>query len=434
MISSLIWSEKAMQKILKVAQREYIETTRTKTFIFMILMLPVMIVAIIFFANRLSRGRSADRPSLRVAVADRSGQLSEQIDTAVKEHNTSNPKRQVRLQELQIREDAGTAEEQGKAKLRRGELDVYVVLDKDVLGKSGKMRLYTHKAKPPVMEALWTIESPLRDAVFKERCKQENLSPGLVKSLRNSPIERMEIGSTGGQERVQSKGDEIVKMLVPFFFMYLLFLGIVTMGQQMLSSIIEEKNSRVIEVLLAAVSPFELMAGKILGLVGVGFTVVALWGGAAYGAARWQGLNIDVGPEILPYFIVYYILGFFLFGSVMVGIGSICNTVKETQSLMTPVILLCVLPLIAWQNIIRDSSGTLARTLSFFPPTTPMVMILRLSAGADIWIVEIIASLVLLAAAVLGSTWVAAKVFRTGILMYGKRPGLREVARWLRQT
>lgn len=118
----------------------------------------------------------------------------------------------------------------------------------------------------------------------------------------------------------------------------------------------------------------------------------------------------------------------------MVGIGSICNTIKETQSLMTPVILLCIVPIIAWQNIIQHPDGTLARVLSFLPPTASMVMILRLSAGSDTWIVEIFASIVALSAAVLVVIWAAAKMFRTGILMYGKRPRLREVFVWLRQN
>ena len=118
----------------------------------------------------------------------------------------------------------------------------------------------------------------------------------------------------------------------------------------------------------------------------------------------------------------------------MVGIGSICNTIKETQSLMTPVILLCVMPIIAWQNIIQHPNGTLAHVLSFLPPTASMVMVLRISAGSDISTIEIIATIAVLAAAVLVTTWFSSRVFRAGILMYGKRPGLREVLRWLRQS
>ena len=97
------------------------------------------------------------------------------------------------------------------------------------------------------------------------------------------------------------------------------------MGQHMVTSVIEEKSSRVIEVLLSAVTPFELMAGKISGLAGIGLTVIGLWSVAAYGAARWKGLNIDIPAEMLLYFIIYYVLGFLLFSSILAGIGSLCN-------------------------------------------------------------------------------------------------------------
>jgi len=423
-----------MQKILKVAQREYIETAKTKTFILMIVMLPVMIGVIVFFARRLDRHKGAARPPMRIAVTDLSNQLSAQIKAAVDEHNDSNPNRGISLQDLQDIEESDTAESQGKTRLRRGELDAYVVLEKDILEGSGKIRLYTYKPKPADIDALWAVEAPLRAAVINQRCKKLNLSPELLDDLRNVPVEQVDVGSGDAEEKIQRESDRIAKALVPFFFMYLLFLGIITMGQQMLSSIIEEKSSRVIEVLLSALSPFQLMAGKILGLVGIGLTVVCLWGVTAYIAARWQGLNVEIAPAMLPCFVVYYTLAFLLFSSTMVGIGSVCNTIKETQSLMTPVMLFCVVPLLAWQNILQEPGGTLARGLSFFPPTTPMVMILRLSASSDVSTVEVLASIVLLAAAVLLAIWGAAKVFRTGILMYGKRPGLLEVARWLRQA
>jgi len=425
-----------MQKILKVARREYVETAKTKAFLFMIVMLPVMIAAIVFFARRFERGKeTAERPPMRVGVTDMTSKLSDQIKTAFDEHNTRYPNRQIRYSEIEDPEDREQAEGLGKSKLRRGELDAYVVLDENVLQGDGGINLYIYKPKPADIDAFWAaVKDPLHTVVVNERCQLNNLSPELLNKIRDVPIKDVDVGLTDTEQRIQTKGDRVFRMMVPFFFMYLLFLGIMTMGQQMLSSVIEEKSSRVIEVLLAAVSPFELMAGKILGLVGISLTVVSLWAFAAYGAARWQGLNVRIAAEMMPYFVVYFVLAFLLFGSIMVGIGSICNTIKETQSLMTPVMLMCVIPLLAWQNIMQEPGGTLARVLSFFPPTTPMVMILRLASEADVSIVEVAASVVLLAVAVLAMMWVAAKVFRTGILMYGKRPGLREVARWLKQA
>ena len=160
---------------------------------------------------------------------------------------------------------------------------------------------------------------------------------------------------------------------------------------------------------------------------------MVLWGVAAYGAATWQGIEVDVGADLLVYGLIYYVLGFVLFSAILAGVGSICNTIKETQSLMMPIMLVFVIPMVAWPQLARDPNGDLARVLSYVPPTTPMLMVLRLSSGPDIWWGEIVLSILVLAAGVLVTIWVAAKVFRTGILLYGKRPGPREILRWLRE-
>jgi len=423
-----------MQKILKIAQREYIETVKTKTFILGIVMVPFIIGGVIFFTSRMSRGKTGPQPTVNVAVTDLSNELAAEIKASFDKYNQGNPKRQIRIQKLETQEDSDTAENQGRNKLRGGRVEAYVVLDKDILEGSGKIHLYTYKPKASNLDIFWTIESLFRKAVVNQRYKMQNLSQKLLDKLQNVPIERVEMGSADGQDRVQSETDKVIKMMVPFFFMYLIFMGIVGTGQHMISSVIEEKSSRVIEVLLSAVSPFQLMAGKIFGLGGIGLTVVSLWAGAAYLAARWQGLNIDVTTEFVLYFVIYYILGFLLITSLLTAVGSICNTIKETQGLMMPIMMVFIIPLLAWFKVVRDPNGLMSRVFSFLPPLTPMVMVLRLSSGSDIWIVEIFASIVLLAVTVLAAMWAAAKVFRTGILMYGKRLGLREVCRCLRQS
>ncbi len=423
-----------MQKILKIAQREYIETVKTKTFLISLLVAPVITAGIIFFTSKISRSEGGSRPPVKVAVTDLSAKLSSEIESGFDKHNDSHPKRQILFQLLETEQSSGSVEEQGNAKLRSAQIDAYVVLEKDILEGSGKVYFYTHKPKPANLDAFWAVERIINRAVIDQRCKLRNLSPRLLAELRSVPIERVEIGSGEGEQRVQSEADRVTRMMIPFFFMFLIYMGIVGIGQQMLSSVIEEKSSRVIEVLLSAVSPFQLMAGKILGLAGIGLTVISLWAVAAYGAARWQGLNIDITPELMLYFVVYYILGFLLFSSILAGIGSICNTLKETQSLMMPIVLVFILPLISWFKLVQSPDGTFARVLSFIPPVTPLVMILRLSASSDVWIVEILASIVLLIVAVLATMWASAKVFRTGVLMYGKRPGLREICRWIKQN
>jgi len=423
-----------MQKILRVAQREYIETVKTKTFILGILMVPFIIGGIIFFTSRMSRGKTGPQPPIKVAVTDLSNKLDAEIKASFDRYNQENPNRRIEVHNLEAQQGSEEAENEGRSKLRQGQVDAYVVLDSDILEGGGKIRLYTYKPKASNIDIFWTIEDRFRRAVVDERYKIQNLSGDLLDKLQQVPIEQVEMGSADDQDRVQSNIDRALKMMVPFFFMYLIFLGIIGTGQHMINSVIEEKNSRVIEVLLSAISPFQLMAGKILGLGGIGLTVVGLWAGAAYLTARWQGLNMDVTTELVIYFVIYYILGFLLITSLLSAVGSICNTIKETQGMMMPIMMVFIIPLLAWFKVVRDPNGLMSRVFSFLPPLTPMVMILRLCSGSEIWKVEIFATILLLAVTVLFAMWAAAKVFRTGILMYGKRLGLREVCRCLRQS
>ena len=424
-----------MRKIFKVAQREYVETVKTKTFIIGVLMAPLIIVGIIFFTSRAGRGETAPRPAFRAEVTDLSNELLEEITASFEKYNSSKPNRQIRLElAKQNQSDANEFETEQKDRLRQGQLNIYIVLENDIVQGQGKMRFYTYKMKPSELDILWTIENLCNRAVQSRRYKLEDVSQELISRIRRpATMEHLEIGGTDSSEKVKEQSSRIVEMMMPFFFMYLMFFGIFVNGQQMLTSIIEEKSSRVIEVLLSALSPFELMTGKIIGLIGIGLTVVGLWGAAAYAGTQWRGINIDITGELMFYFMVYYVLGFALFSAILAGIGSVCNTLKEAQSLMMPVTFIFILPLLSWFRIVQNPEGTLSRVLSFFPPVTSMVMILRMVSSNYISKVEIFATLAVLAGSVLGVMWLSAKIFRTGILMYGKRPAFREIVHWLRQ-
>lgn len=423
-----------MNKILKIAQREYVETAKTKTFILGLVMLPFIIGLVIFMSSRSARTKTASRPPVTIAVDDLSRQIfAEAKNGPFYEYNKKNPTRQIQIHELPHSNDPNATQKDAKDKLRQGYLDAYVVLDENILENTGGIHLFTYKPKAGRLDILWTVENLFRTTVVNQRCRIRNLSPELLAGLRKVPIERIEVGDDEQGDRVQSSADREMKMIVPFIFMFLVYIGMVGTGQHLISSLIEEKSSRVIEVLLSAVSPFQLMAGKIVGLAGIGLTMVALWATAAYTAARWYGFNIEITGQQMLYFATYYILGILLFSSIFAGIGSICNTIKEAQGLMMPVMMLLVVTMVSCPRLVQNPDGSLARMLSFVPPLTPMVMILRLSADSNIHIVEIIASIALLAVTVLFAMWAAAKVFRTGILMYGKRPAMGELFRWIRQ-
>jgi ABC-2 type transport system permease protein len=420
-----------MRKILKIAQREYVETVKTKAFIISLLMTPVIIGAIVLINKYISHSITGPRPPRKVVITDLSKELSEDIRASFEEYNTSHPDKQILLDEFQT---GDSANEQTKNKVRNGQLDAYFVLDRDCVEGNGRICSYTCSSKMSDLDLASTVENLLNGAVVNRRCRLRNVSPELLAELRRRvPVEQIDI-SSATQEKQSKEGEQIVKTMVPFFFLFLMFMGIFGNGQQMLTSIIEEKSSRIIEVLLSAVSPFQLMAGKILGVAGIGLTVMAMWGVAAYGTTMWQGLDIEVHIGLILYFAVYYILGFLLFSAILAAIGSVCNTIKEAQSIMMPISLIFVLPIMAWPIFVEHPEGTLAKGASFFPLLTPMIMILRISSSPDVSLIEILATMAVLAATMLAVMWAGAKIFRTGILMYGKRPRMREIVRWIRQN
>jgi len=425
-----------MRRILKIAQREYAETVKTKTFIIRILMTPVVIGLIIFFSERMARDAAGSAQPRRVALTDLSNELGDEIRSSFSDHNTSRPDRQITLDQIPATEaDADEVARRQKERVRRGQIEAYVVLDRDVVKGPGMIRAYTHGSKMALEGLVGTVNHLVNKVVVDRRCRSENIDPDLLARLRRPvPAQRVDIGAEADEERVHDAREQIGSMMVPFFFLFLMFMGIFGMGQHMLTSVIEEKSSRVIEMLLSAVTPFQLMTGKIVGLAGVGLTVVTLWSAAALGAARWQELHVEVSAGMLAWLAIYYALGFLLFSSILAGIGSTCNTLKEAQSLMMPISLLVVIPMLAWMNLAQNPFGTLARVLSFIPPVTPMVMALRLAAAPDMPLLEILATIAVLAASVPVVMWAAAKVFRIGILMYGKRPHLREILRWVGES
>jgi ABC-2 type transport system permease protein len=423
-------------KILKVAQREYAETVKTKTFILGVLMTPLIIGGIIYFSSRYAHSGTGPRPPKQIVILDRTDALKDEIRSFFTKHNNDHKHQQIDIVRIHTTQDAQEVIPKEKNRVRRRELDAFVVLDTDILDGAGTMQFYMRDTKTSDMDYIGTVENLINRAVVNKRCQRENIAPEVLARLRpHVRLLQIEVGEEIDQERVQEKAETITRTMIPFFFMFLIYYGIIGIGQHLLTSVIEEKNSRIMEVLLSALSPFELMAGKIVGLAIVGFTIMSIWCVAAYSTARWQKIMIPVELDLLIYFVIYYVLGFLFFSSILVGIGSVCNTIKEAQSLMMPVTMILIIPLVGWINMIQDPHGTFAVVLSFIPPTTPLVMILRICASSEpVPIVEILISIFLLATCIPLTIWAAAKVFRTGILMYGKRPALKEIIRWLRQS
>jgi ABC-type Na+ efflux pump permease subunit len=220
--------------------------------------------------------------------------------------------------------------------------------------------------------------------------------------------------------------------LAPFISMLMLYMGVVGISQMLVSSTIEEKASRVYEVLLSSVSPLQLMAGKMLAICAVGLTLMLVWAGGGLLTASVQGVGSMVGGTQVLLFLAYYLLGFLMFASLMVMVGSACNTLKEAQNMMSPLSMVLALPLLLSFLVLRDPNGTAATVLSFVPPLTPFLMMARVASVPGPPAGEVLASLLLLAGCTVLALRVAARVFRVGILMVGQPATLRQLWHWMR--
>jgi ABC-type Na+ efflux pump permease subunit len=195
--------------------------------------------------------------------------------------------------------------------------------------------------------------------------------------------------------------------------------------------VLEEKMSRISEVLLGSVSPMQLMLGKLIGCLWIAGILALLYLGSALGAAHYHGYGDAVPPTQLAWFAIYLLLAIFFFGSLFIAIGAACSDIKSAQAAMMPVMMLVIMPLMAFPIILKNPNGNVAVALSLFPPATPLLMTLRLALqpGPPLW--QPILALVLTCGTTLGIVWAAGKVFRTGILMQGKSASLREMVRWV---
>jgi ABC-2 type transport system permease protein len=229
-----------------------------------------------------------------------------------------------------------------------------------------------------------------------------------------------------------------VAIYVLFFLMYMVIL---LYGMNVARSIIEEKTSRVFEVLLATIKPEELMAGKVIGVGSVGLTQVAVWlltaiiltSGSLVGALAGSKVHVSLNPMQIIFFVVYFLLGYLLYSSIAAALGAMVNSDQELQQLNMILVMPLAGCMFALAPVISNPSGTVARVISLIPFCTPLIMYLRISlATPPAW--EIALSIVLMLVTIYAILWVTARIYRVGILMYGKRPNLPEILRWLKYS
>lgn len=455
-----------MKKILHVALRELASTVLTKGFLFGVLMTPVMIgivvVALPMLINEEPPKIDGEivliDPTGQVAgpmrtflapteVAERREATAEKIREAIPENLRPFAKEEVgdmdkvlgSVPELRLTEmPTDTDLEAEKAPLLvgtsqdGGRLAIAVVhdnaIDPDDAGTYGTYDLYIREKLDDRL--IDEIKDGLRDSIVDARVRARGLDPADISALTRLPRVRPKTVTDQGER----ENLEVLNMLLPAGFMVLLLISCMTGGQYLMTTVIEEKSSRVVEVLLSAVSPMELMTGKILGQLAVGLIVLGLYAGMGIAGLVSFSLLGLVDPWLIFYLIIFYLISYFVVGSFMAAIGAAVNEMREAQTLMMPVVLVIMIPWMLWMPISRDPNSLFATIASLVPPINPFVMLLRMTSTTPPPMWQVWLSIGIGIASVYAALWMAAKIFRIGILMHGKPPNFTTLIRWLRMA
>jgi ABC-type Na+ efflux pump permease subunit len=273
------------------------------------------------------------------------------------------------------------------------------------------------------------VRDGLREAIVTARLATRQLNAAEVEAM--TAVAQVPSITVGAVERQTSIG---FNRFLPFVFVGLLVFGVMIGAQTLMTSTVEEKSSRVIEVLLSAVSPLELMAGKVLGQMAVSLLVLALYIGMGVLMLTSFAMIGLLDPWLILYLVLFFLITYFLFASVFGAIGAAVNEMREAQALVTPVMLMLMVPWLMAAPVAREPNSTFAIALSFIPPVNTLAMMIRMASTSPPPVWQVWATIAIGLAAACATTWVAAKIFRVGLLMFGKPPNFATLVRWARQA
>ena len=455
-----------MSKIFVIAVREYNAAIKSKAFIISLILMPVMMFAGI--GVQMIVAEQVDDTVRKYAIVDRTPNesLIAFLTTAARSWNESerfDPKTRkplrpsfaltrippspanseaIKNQRLdlcnKIRDGSfeGILEIGGDAINPRLEAGAITTIGPDPLAKNrSDERILRYQTNRPTSRDFpkWA-EAVVNLAIQIKRFENAKISWREVQSLV-SPVPLVSKGLTSIDPKTRTIDDapdsaQIAPFLVPFFLVMLMFMVVLIGATPLLQGTVEEKSARIAEVLLGSVAPFPLMLGKLLGTAGVSLTMLAVYlGGGAWALVHF-GWAEYLTVSICVWFVVYQIMAVFLYGSIFAAVGAACSDLKETQAMITPVMLVICLPMFALGPILMNPDGALATTLSLFPLSTPMLMIARQAVppGVPYWqsIVGIVGTL----AATIACVFLSGRVFRVGLLMQGKSVKPSDMIKW----
>ena len=423
-------------KIWIVTQREFATRVKKKSFIIMTLLMPFLMSALMFLPLLLSLIESSDKKT--VAVVDQTGLYQAEFK--------SNDKYLF------------VPTEKMTPQMRSDSTDVAAVLliTADLSENPGSAALYSQEEIPSDLSDL--VNSTLTDVVQRQKFAKYNIPEldAIIDDVQ-TPVEVEKIRWTDEGER-QSMSDFLsgVGMLLTF----VIYMFVMAYGAMVLQSVSEEKSNRIVELMVSSVKPFQLMMGKIIGIGLVGVFQVLIWaviiasvmaiGGTMTGVAMlgsgdmtaMQGADMDAGMkifaiisqlpllEIISLFVLYFVGGYLLYASILAALGASVNDQQDTGQMMMPVMIVMVFAFYVGFYSSMNPDGPMAFWCSFVPFTSPIVMMVRIPFGVPLY--QEIISVALLYATAIALTYLGSRIYRIGILMYGKKPSFKEIFKWLK--
>ena len=417
-----------MNKMFKVIQREYKEAVRKKSFIIGTLLGPIVMAGLILIPALLV-GVTSERQQ-RIAVIDEAGELYGELTRSLQD--TLSDGRSKYLFSL-VQVDEGHLDDIKSdlvQKITRDALDAYILIGKDIYTDGCSEY---HAKNVSNLSEVMRIHNALNAIVVEERLTREGLDPNQIRRLTRR-ISMKTIKVAKGEERESGFMEDY---LGGFIFVMLLYMTILLYGVAVMRGIIQEKSSRIVEVLLSSMSSFQLMAGKLIGLAAVGLTQVAIWVIAASyvssHASQWLHRDIPtiVSSTSLAFVVVFFLLGYALYATLFAAIGAMSSSEQDAQQLQFLIVIPLIIPMVTNMYITQNPDSAVSVAFSLIPFFAPMVMFLRIHIlTPPAW--QIAASIGLLTLTILLTVHLVAKIFRVGILMYGKPASLREAWKWMR--
>lgn len=426
-------------KIKTIIAHEYITKVKTKGFIITTLIGPLLLLAVIFIPILVTI-LGEDSTERKIAIIDYTDKLG----------------RQIELQDTSKYFLSYQPEESLRKEVLKGKLDGYLVIPKDFL-KRGIANVYTMGGGG--IGFINKIENNVREIARKERLREAGVDLSVIKLVE----EGVEINTQKITKEGTEKDYAEAYAVVGYVFGFIIYTLMLLYGSFVSRGVIEEKANRIIEVIASSARPFEIMMGKVIGIGCVGLTQVLFWvilsivlmylvapmlGGLIHDPEMLktqmmnanQQMNVPAGfeiPKISPWifvaFIFYFLSGYFLYATLFAAVGSAVDQESDAQQLQLPIMLPIIIPILLVGYVISNPESPVSIILSLIPLFTPILMMVRVAATpVPLW--QVIASVVLMVASFYGCVWIASRIYRVGILMYGKKPSLKDLFKWVRQS